>query len=383
MKAKNSLTPKLGEIVEITIESLAYFGGRGVGRLQGVVIFVPGVAPEDRWRVRITAVKSRFLEAEAVELLQAGAARREPPCPVAGRCGGCSWQHVQYRVQIEQKEKILRDALRKIAKTQSLNWRPFIPAPEEFHYRNRIQIQVREGRRGFFAARSRDLVEFDQCWIAEEKLNQRLAELKEHELAGSKRLELAVQTDGSVRMMENERDPEAALFSQVNTAQNQQLIQAMLAAIQSTPDWILDLYCGSGNLTLPLKEKFPNAKIVGVELSRSSIERARSVAPEIGWEAGDVARILSNLRPDSGAGLIVMDPPRLGCATEVIEQVLRQSPRQIVYISCNPTTFARDAERLIADSRYRIESVQGLDMFPQTEHVELICSLRAATLLTS
>lgn len=383
MKAKNSLTPKPGDLVEIQIESLSYFGGRGVGRHQGVVVFVSGVAPGDQVRARITVAKPRFLEAEMVELIASGPGRRQPPCAVADRCGGCSWQHVEYSVQIAQKEKILRDALRKIAKTETYKWLPFVAAPHEFHYRNRIQVQVRDGRRGFFAARSRELVEFDQCWIAEAKLNQRLAELSRTELEGPARLELAVQTDGSVRVMANNRDPEAALFSQVNSAQNENLIAAMLERIDFSPDWIFDLYCGSGNLTLPLKKKFPHANVLGVELSRNSIARARDQAPAILWEAGDVAKVLAAQKIRKGRGLIVMDPPRLGCSADVIDQVVRHSPSQIVYISCNPTTFARDAERLLRESKYEMASVQGLDMFPQTEHVELICSLRAATLLTS
>lgn len=367
----------------MTIESLSYFGGRGVGRHDGVVIFIHGTAPGDRVRARVTACKPRFLEGEVVELLEPGPARRAPPCPVAGRCGGCSWQHVDYSVQIEQKEKILRDALRKIAKIQPLNWRPFLKAPSEFHYRNRIQLQLRNGRKGFFAARSHDLVEFQNCWIAEEKLNARMGELRDADLQGLRRIELAVQMDGDVAVMAEERDPEAALFSQVNTAQNHVLIKTLIAAIDFTPDWILDLYCGAGNLTLPLAEKFPQAKIFGVELSRASIERAERRHPGVNWQAGDVARVLSTMAPLKGKGLIVLDPPRMGCAPEVIDQVRRQSPSQIVYVSCNPTTFARDAERLVANGRFAVESVQGLDMFPQTEHVELICSLRAATLLTS
>ncbi len=345
-------------------------------------MFVPGTAPGDRVQVRITARKPRFLEGEVVQLISPGPSRRTPKCPVTDRCGGCSWQHVDYSVQIEQKQKILSDALRKIGKIHDVKWLPFIAAPDEYHYRNRIQLQVKNGRFGFFSKRSRDLVEITKCWIAEEKLNRRMAELGPKELH-SARLELAVQTDGQVALMPDKRDPEAALFSQVNTAQNQNMVAALLAAVDFRPDWIMDLYCGSGNLTRPLKEKFPGVPVIAVELSRTSIERARELDNEIDWRAGDVARVLNQIEAQSGRGLIVLDPPRLGCASEVIDEVLRHSPSQIVYVSCNPTTFARDVERLLEGGRFRVESVQGLDMFPQTEHVELIGSLRAATLLTS
>lgn len=380
MKPKNSPTTSL---CEITIESLSYFGGRGVGRHEGVVVFVPGVAPGDRVKVKITARKPRFLEGEVVEILAKGPSRRTPPCPVADRCGGCSWQHVEYSAQIEQKEKILRDALRKIAKMQNVKWLPFITAPSEFFYRNRIQLQIQGTNFGFFSKRSRDLVKIEKCWIAEEKINSRMRGLDLQDLENTSRVELAVQTNGEVALMPDRRDPEAALFSQVNTEQNKNMIAALNKLVDFTPDWIMDLYCGAGNLTLPLAEKFSGIPLTAVELSQASIAKAKALHKQIDWRAGDVARVLEKMEARPGRGLIVLDPPRLGCDKKVIEQVVRHSPSQIVYVSCNPTTFARDVERLSENGKFSLESVQGLDMFPQTEHVELIGSLRAATLLTS
>jgi 23S rRNA (uracil1939-C5)-methyltransferase len=99
---------------------------------------------------------------------------------------------------------------------------------------------------------------------------------------------------------------------------------------------------------------------------------------KIDWRTGDAARAMRDFRPPAGAGLVVLDPPRLGASREMISAVVNWKPRQILYVSCNPTTFARDAE-LFLESGFVLESVRGLDMFPQTEHVELIASLCAAT----
>jgi 23S rRNA (uracil1939-C5)-methyltransferase len=355
------------------IDSLSYNGGRGVGRHDGMVVFVPGTAPGDRVRVRVTERKPRFMEAELLEILEPSPQRRTPPCPVANRCGGCSWQHVNYAAQVEQKEKILRDSLRRL---KGFEWLPFLAAPEEFHYRNRIQLQIQGSRRGFFAKRSRDLVEIEKCWIAEEALNKKLSQLTAAETANTRRLELALTQSGGIAVHSGERAPEEALFSQVNRAQNEILKRRVLELIAGAPEWIMDLYAGSGNITLPLAQKYPEVPVTGVELSRDSVARGKAANEKIEWIAGDVGRALTKLEPRKGRGLIVLDPPRPGCDQAVIEQVLRHRPAQIIYVSCNPTTFARDAERLAPG--YLLECVQGLDMFPQTEHVELLASLRAA-----
>lgn len=373
MTPTNSRTPK--PIIELQIDSLSYFGGRGVGRHDGVVVFVPYTVPGDLIRARITAQKSKFWEAELIEVIKPSAWRRTPVCPVAGRCGGCAWQQVAYAQQIEQKQKILRDSLRRL---NGFEWRPFLSAPEEFHYRNRVQLQVLNGKKGFFALRTRDLVEIETCYIAEQPLNEKMAALTPSELSARK-IELALDENGQVLLMPGERDPEAALFSQVNRRQNESLCRETVAAVLHHPDWIMDLYAGSGNITKPLKSAFSNGRVVAVELSRSAVARGRERLRDVEWIAGDVGRVLKKMSAPAGKGLVVLDPPRAGCTEDVIRELVRIKPRQVIYISCNPTTFARDAERLVKDSGFRLEHVRGLDMFPQTEHVELIASFLSET----
>lgn len=374
MKAKNSPIP---DFIELTIDSLSYFGGRGVGRHDGVVVFVPNTAPGDRIRARVTARKPRFLEAQVVEILEPSKHRREPPCPVATKCGGCTWQHVNYSAQIEAKEKILSDSLRKLEKVFPIKRLPFVPAPQEFFYRNRVQLQVRGSQYGFFAQRSRDLIPIESCWIAEKALNQEMPKLSG--VPGtSKRVELSVDGGGKVSVNEGERDPETALFGQVNSAQNEKLKILLIEAIRGTPDWYMDLYCGAGNLTMPLHERFPDKNGVGIEYSTEAIRRAQKLGLyNVEWFDGDVAHVLKRLEPRRGSGLIVLDPPRVGLNSEAIQQISRHRPTQLLYVSCNPTTFARDAERFF-EIGFKCEQVQGLDMFPQTEHVELLASFCAA-----
>ncbi len=345
-----------------------------MGRIGGMVVFVPGTAPGDVIRVRITNKKSKFMEGAVVEILTPSRARRRPPCPVADRCGGCSWQHVEYAEQVVQKQGIVESSLRGLRKLAEFTLRPLLAAPNEFHYRNRVQLQVRDGKYGFFAKGTNALVETRECWISEPALNDKLRTLTAADAAGESRLELALLESGEVSAVAGRRSAEVALFAQVNRAQNEVLKEQVLAAVHGRPDWIFDLYAGSGNLTAPLAGQYAPVRVVAVELSRAAVERAKTGAD---WRIGDVGKVLAQIELRKGAGLIVLDPPRTGCEGDVIEQLLRLRAKQIVYVSCNPATFARDAERLIRSGQYSIEWVQGLDMFPQTEHVELIASFTA------
>ncbi len=349
-----------------------------MGRVDGIVVFVAGAAPQERVRARVLSRKARFIEAEVVEVLQPSTARREPPCPIANQCGGCSWQHVTYSEQLKQKQGILESSLRGLIKYRPFEILPMLGAPAEFNYRNRIQVHVEGSRLGFFAKGSHRLVETRECAISEPLINERLAALNAADLAGARRIELALDELTGQVVLRRDRDPQAALFGQVNRLQNEVLLKLVLSAIAGRPSWMLDLYAGSGNISIPLSAAFPDTPVHAVELSRESVQigKAKGIAG-IEWSAQDVAEFLRGFKCPKGEGCVVLDPPRPGCDVAVIQSLKRLSPKQIVYVSCNPSTFARDAERLIQDGQYSVATVQGLDMFPQTEHIELIASFFA------
>lgn len=335
------------------------------------MVFVPFAAPGDRILVQITENKKRFLEAEIVEILSPSQHRRKPLCPVFGRCGGCTWQHVNYSEQVNQKNLILRSAFKKWD-GGDFDWREFLPSPDEYRYRNRIQVNKDGSSVGFFERGSRDIVNISDCPISEKELAEQILSLRERD---DGRYEISRRQDGRVEVEGGRRDPEAALFSQVNTRQNEVMIANLAAwARELSFDHIWDLYCGSGNLTLPLWEHFPEAKIVGVELSAAAIRMAQKKCSDIEWHAQDVAHFLKTQGPISNL-LMVLDPPRVGADEAVIKQMGRLLPDFILYVSCNPMTFARDASRL-KGSGFMLDRVQGFDMFPQTEHVELMSLFR-------
>jgi 23S rRNA (uracil1939-C5)-methyltransferase len=353
---------------------LTFNGGRGVGRYEGVVVFVPWAAPGDRVLVRVTENKKTFLVAELVKVLEPSPARVQPSCPVFTRCGGCTWQHVAYSEQIAQKKRILEAAMKKW--DGRFEWREFLPSPEVYRYRNRIQLNKRGSAVGYFARRSREIVPISDCPIAEIDVAAQIPHLQQQP---DGRYEISRRLDGHVEVEEGRRNPEAALFSQVNTRQNERLIATVTEWVRElSVKNIWDLYCGSGNLTIPLAKSFPDLSVTGVELSADAIRLAQKNKPEdetsVRWVAQDVAAFLREQNSSENL-LIVLDPPRVGVDESVIQHMGRLQPEFVIYVSCDPMTFARDAIRLKTWG-YELDRMQGFDMFPQTEHVELMSLFR-------
>ena len=169
-----------------------------------------------------------------------------------------------------------------------------------------------------------------------------------------------------------------AVFTQVNWAVNQRLVQALLdGAEQRGVSTFCDLYCGAGNFSLPLLARGMSG--VGIEGSKLSIAAAKRASTEQGltrvrFIAGDVKEALAKLPRADSFDLVLLDPPRSG-AREVLPELIRRAPRHIAYCACDPVTLARDL-RTLCDSGYILSSVSGFDMFPQTHHFETLAWLR-------
>jgi len=419
-----------------TLEIASLSNGRdGLGRHEGKVIFVSGVAPGDRVRVRITESHRSYARATMVELLDAGTAHRTPPCPWVDTCGGCAWQHVTYAAQLEAKAQNIRDALARIGGVQAERELAIVPAPDEWSYRRRIRLHVDAGRVGYRAARSRRLVEIDTCGVADPviaalvaplrtlvpHLRTRLASaeliangadgavllltardafrprdgatlrafLAEHATVAGVRLRGHgwQRSFGDVRVAvypEAEAPPilqTAGAFSQVNAGANQQLVAAVVAMAGPATSAI-DLFCGTGNLSLPLARA--GLTVQGFDRDRTAIAAARGSAKHahlggrVHFAVHDAIDALGKL--DGNPELVVLDPPR-GGAPDVARKLGRMRPPRILYVSCDPATLARDAKTLV-DAGYRIDRVQPIDLFPQTEHVETIMEATLEAALT-
>lgn len=424
--------PNAKSAVKLEIDRLSY-GPYGIGRVDGRVVMVPHTAPGDTIMAHVVEEKERFSIGEVVRIVAASPARRTPPCPYVGQCGGCSWQHLNYETQLKAKQQSVEDALRRIGKLSGYDLRPIIPAVDEFHYRRRIRFQAGAGRElGFYAAASHDLVKVDACLIAAEPLNAVIEPLRRWARGtntGIEHLEIVTgdepnQTVVVVKAMGDflPRDEpacanligieggihglivaggdwrkiwgepkitvslgddldlklDADVFTQVNPPGNLRILEEMLLAgdFQSN-DRVLELFSGAGNFTLPIARR--SKSTVAVEGHRPSINNGKLNAQKnaienIQWICAPVPKAVAELkRRREQFTKIVLDPPRAGA--KGIEGDLRAlGAGKIIYVSCNPTTLARDLAAL-GKLGYKLGTIQPIDLFPQTFHIETVALL--------
>ncbi len=378
------------ETFDLQIEKLS-FSGDGIGRFEGLVYFVPFSAPGDLLKVRVTEKKKNFARAEIVEILRPGASRVRPACPVFGRCGGCTWQHVSYEEQLRQKQQIVEEQLKKVLLPDT-KIHPIIPSPKPFRYRNRIQLKFDGQRLGFFGRQSHDIIDINDCPITEEVLAEQIPSLKQ-KLQSEKqkaipKIELLLKPDGKTETVFEDSPFEGVGFSQVNTAQNQNMTETTLRWMKGlSADTIYDLYAGAGNFSFPLLAQFPKSTVIGVELSEKSVALAQNQIRQMNLSPNRMRFYLSDvelflkrtiLQPNS---IVLLDPPRNGCSENTLRSLAHQKIQKIFYISCNPSALARDLERLRQWGNWVPVQVQPFDMFPQTDHVETLVelALRPAT----
>lgn len=408
-------------------------GGAGFLRLNnGQGAFAPGAWPGERICVQEAEHHRTFLLATRWSLLAPSPERVEPGCPVQARCGGCDLMALSYQAQLTAKAGILREALNRTGRFQTLPEIGFVGSERTLGYRSRIRLHIAaDGRLGFFALGSQDFVEIPGCPVADPELEGALHTLRGIALchrgafARFAALELRVAPAGpriSVCLIPRSGRPEQAAellaalsesfqvsiaerasapeheqrfplpggvelrapahaFTQVNWAVNLALVEALLAgAERRSIATFCDLYCGAGNFSLPLAAR--GLRGVGIEASKAAIAAAKRAAAEqqlsgARFIAGDVRIALGKLPRSERFELIVLDPPRVG-AREILPELLRREPLHIAYCACDPVTLARDL-RTLCDAGYGLEELTGFDMFPQTHHFESLAWLTRAS----
>lgn len=271
--------------------------------------------------------------------------RITPECPYFGKCGGCDWQDIPYEIQLKWKEEKLSQILQKKVL-------PIIPSPKIFGWRSRITVHTDEtGKVGFFAAGTQRVVDIEACLIAEEEVNQQLKKLRGANKKEKKDYELRSTDDKG--------------FTQVNRLQNENLTRLVREWAGKLPhDYIVELFCGHGNLTkvlIPLAKK-----IIAIDSDREAITSAPTSSAQ--FICTDAIRFFSQ-KLEFPVDLLVIDPPRDGAAG-VVEGVLKNRPKNILYISCHPATLARDIKFLKEFASYALVQSQPIDMFPHSHHIE-------------
>jgi len=343
---------------EVTVEPMELVaGGEALARIDGFPIFTGNVYPGDVARVRLIEVKKGFARAELVRVERASPLRRAAPCPAAEECGGCDWTALRLDAQLSAKQRILTESLRRIGKFDVATLPPIAMHPSPLNYRLRSRLHEQDGVVGFYAMRSNRVVPLPrECEVVG-------VETAKHPVPG----ETWEIDDAEFSLLGYTLSTEA--FFQVN----RHLLETMLrrvSEIAGEGKFAIDLYAGIGFFTRPLTKLFDRVIAVeGSPVAHSYAQRNSSAecinAPVEQW----VSRM-----PD--ADLVFLDPPRAGARREVIDAI-SQRARRICYLSCDPVTFARDANRLIA-AGWRLASLDLLDLFPNTHHVETLSSFERA-----
>jgi 23S rRNA (uracil1939-C5)-methyltransferase len=347
--------------VTVAITDIA-FGGSGVGRADGCVIFVPFTAPGDLVEAKILTRKKNFAEAVLVRLLTPGPARTEPRCSLFGKCGGCAYQHLHYEEQLQIKARQVAETLRRVGRIAIPEIEPTVPAPHEYGYRNRIRIHVVDGEVGFFAHKSHRLIRVDRCEIAEDSVNDRLTDAHRR-----------VPDDGDYLVTARHR----AFFEQTNPAVAELLRAAVVTEVAenaASAEIIVDAYGGAGFFATALTAYA--RRVIGIEANDHAVMQARrGAAPNEEHLHGRVSELLPEVLESHASARVtlLMDPPATGLEVGVAEAILRHPPERILYISCNPATLARDIARL--DNAYAVNRVRPFDMFPQTAEIEVLVAL--------
>ncbi|MEZ0392386.1 MAG: class I SAM-dependent RNA methyltransferase, partial [Pseudobdellovibrionaceae bacterium] len=343
------------EQIKVEIEKLS-FGGDGIARHEGLVIFVPYSAPGDHLLVRLTEKKKNFARAEIIEIIKPGPSRTPPPCPVFGRCGGCQWQHISYEEQLHQKQLIVADQLKRVL-SDPARLLPIVPSPKPFRYRNRIQLKFDGQKLGFYAQNSHEIVDINDCPITEEAIAQKIPVMKADLLSKKSKaitkIEVIRTSANLIEVVHEDSPFEGVGFSQVNSQQNENLVSSL-------QDWMKDIsfetfydfYAGAGNFTFPMMETFPQARFVAVELNEKSVKiaqdrvRKQNLSPQkIKFYLSDVELYLKR-NPLPPSSVVLLDPPRSGCSENTVRMLAEQQVRRIFYISCNPAALARDLDRM-------------------------------------
>ena len=374
------MTPETNRVYELSFEKWVY-GGDALGRWEGQVVLAPYLVPGETARVEVEREEKGLLRARPLEILTPAPQRVPPPCPYFGRCGGCHYQHTGYDYQLEQKQAILREMLRRVGKMEPPETIDVI-AGEPWGYRNRVHLHVREGRIGYLEAGSHTLCAIDACPIASPRINQALRESLEGGSLPPRVESVELFTDdqdvlATSGVSDYQVGAESYRISRYSFFQvNRFLTEALVARVvgEQSGEAALDLYAGVGLFSLPLARRFGSVTAVesGGAAHRDLQFNAQRAGVSVRAERMEAEQFLGSL--DRTPDFVLADPPRAGLGKGVVRHLLRLRAPRVTIVSCDPATLARDLAPL-AGAGYRIERMTLVDLFPQTFHIETVVDL--------
>ena len=413
----------------VTLQKQVY-GGECIARLSdGRTAFVPLGIPGEQVEIEITEDKDRFVRGRIVNTLVPSPDRVPPPCPYFGVCGGCHYQHLSYAQQLEIKTEVVLDQLRRIGKLTDIPFSGITPSPNSLHYRNQVQFHPTRAEKaqaplhlGYKMASSDKVLPIKKCLLIPDELNDLLPQIELEPETGIARLSMRIDSNDEIMLVfdgESEEPPELSIelpvsstylspdgrslnlggndalvfhvlgkeflvspesFFQVNLLVADEMVSHVLTFIEEQENLsILELYSGVGLFTRFLA---PHAnQLTAIESSPSAcfdfannLDEFENISLYEGAVEAILPGIVEQIKP---IDLVVLDPPRAGLNAKARQALVDLTPREIIYISCDPATLARDLKHF-TEASYSLQSLHAFDMFPQTAHVETMIELHRA-----
>jgi 23S rRNA (uracil1939-C5)-methyltransferase len=423
------------KINEITLDKFTY-GGDVMGRLEdGRAVFVPFGLPGERVRIHLVQEKKNFARGELLEVLEPSPDRISAKCkhffsPLhdaegvgegqgKGSCGGCHYQNLPYKTQHEAKTKILRDQLQRIGKIENPPVQPMVGCPNPWNYRNHMQFHLTdEGKLGYVGANGNTIIPITECHLPNATIDTFWPQLEFEADAPIDRIVLRTGADDDLMLilesgeleapeleleagisvvhlteedalvmagedhivmsvLEREFRVSAGSFFQVNTIMAEKMVSHLLDKLPLPAKTILDVYCGVGLFSAFLAPKCE--RLIGIEASPSACEDFvvnLDAFDHVELYEGAAEDVIPHLEVEQA--IVLVDPPRSGVDKIALDGIKQLKPEVIAYVSCDPSTLARDAARLIAGG-YRLVDVTPFDMFPQTYHIESVSLFELAS----
>ena len=384
----------IGEILTLDIGNIAN-GGHFVARHDNQIIFVRHAISGETAKVKVTAINSRFAFGDAVEILKPSKDRVPPPCQYSHPegCGGCDFQHINYDVQSDLKKEVLKDQFKRITKIDISPEIITANPSDGLHWRSRLNLAISENKKvGLRAHKSNSIIEINECLIALKEINK--SDIFSANWDSEENLKISCSNTNQINISQFNKSiigpekltenvdnneytisPKSFWQSHIN-APDLLLQQVMTEANIQQDEIVCDLYGGVGLFTLPISKLIgKNGQVHLIEMNDTCIEDANNMFEHIDnvfIHHGTVEQKLGSVKK---IDTIILDPPRNGVSKQVMNQMIEKKPHTIIYVSCNPSTLARDSKVLL-DNKYSLNNIVGLDLFPMTHHIESVAAFR-------
>lgn len=381
--------------MRVVIEKLV-FGGFGLARTDKGIIFVDQVLPGEEVEVEITSKSGGVSHASPKKIIKASEYRREPACSHYNLCGGCNWQHINYEQQVEYKKAIFIDCLDRIGKISDIPEIEIFSSPE-WEYRQRVQIKVdrEKGNLGFFQRQTNEVVPITKCPLLDSSINKIFDEADEvlkslpndtneiKVISGNNKLTsspvIPEITNDQIKLKIGHMNyvVSGGSFCQGNRFLMEKMGLWVKKNVEG--DFFVDMFGGLGFFAIMVADKFKRGLLI--ESNADFVQQAQENFA-LNYITNVNARAISSenfFRGFSGkfpkVDAVIIDPPRTGLSEKVKIGIKRLAPKNIIYVSCNPSTQARDIKFFLEDNKYAIKKAALFDLYPQTHHLETIVIL--------